>query len=97
MANAPNYYSTQAALGNATTSGIIVAFGFDATAMRLANYEAVDMYVNLVGNLPTTADLYLRACSDRILSAVPRLAGLGVVTTSTSAVAKILRVTALGG
>lgn len=95
MSEFPQWYSTQLAIGNATTCADTVSFGFNAEFLRLANYEAVDIYIDLQGNKASTSAMYLRACSDVYFSNTPPIAGVGAKTTSTAATDKILRITAM--
>lgn len=94
----PNYYATQAALGNASTAALSIDPGFLVKSLRLENFEAVDFYVNMKGNAATTLDFFLRSCGGKLEMAnlaVP-LRTLSAYTTSTGAANKLLRVLALG-
>ena len=93
-----NYYSTQWAIAQGTTSAVGDAWGFPASVLRFLNTEAADFYVRLNSTTAaSTADMRVRACSEFALSGLPPVVGLTVYTTSTSASAKLLGVTALGG
>lgn len=100
MADAPNFHSEQLTVGASTTGAVATAFGFGARTLRLLNTEAVDFYVR-PGTTSTadvsTGSMRVRACSEVVLPGLPPLRGLAAYTTSTSASAKLLGVTALGG
>jgi len=90
----PNYYSTQFVLGNTTTCGDRLDFGFPARYLRLGNKEAVDFYVSLTSGKATTSDMIIRACTYEIFPSLPPLSGLGAKTSDTGASNKVLGVTA---
>ena len=93
----PSYFNAHVALGNASTASVATTFPFAAPQLRLANFEAVDIYVNLRGTAATTADMLVRACSDLgLLTITNPTSQISSYTTSTSAADKLLRVTALG-
>ena len=93
----PNYFSAAVALGNAATSHIATTFAFAAAQLRLANYEAVDIFVNLRGDAASTSDMIVRSCSDLgLMTLYNPTSQITSVTTSTSAADKLLRVTAIG-
>ena len=94
----PNYYSTQLAVSASTTAVAAEGWTFPASAIRLLNTEATDFYVRLNSTtVATTADMRVRACSEVVMTGTPPIGGLTIYTTSTSASAKLLGVTAIGG
>ena len=93
----PNYYSTQAPVTASSTDVVADAFGFNAKTLRFLNTEAVDFYVRTdSGGVASTADMRIRACSETVLQSMPMISGFTAYTTSTSAAAKLLGLTALG-
>lgn len=95
----PNYESFTLTQATCSTAGDVRALGFNATYLKLLNTEAVDWYVDLKSTSAadaTTGDMRVRACSEVVLPSLPPVAALAAYTTSTSASAKLLYVTALG-
>ena len=94
----PQVYTTQAQMGAGSTATITDKLGFKATQIRLANYEAVDIYFDFKGNAPSTSSFRIRACTDlgwTKFEAGVVVSEFGAVTTSTSAAAKVLNITAV--
>lgn len=93
----PNVYSC-AVTRSATTGVLGDRFGFNATALRLLNTEAVDIYVSLTSTtISTTSAFRVRACSEVWLSGLAQTAGFCVFGTSTGATGVVLNMTAFGG
>lgn len=100
MPQKPNYYSEALAQSASSTAGAASGWAFDACTLKLLNTEAVDFYVQLDSTTAadaSTGDMRIRACSEVVLTSLPPVRGLAAYTTSTSASAKILNLTALGG
>lgn len=92
----PNYFSTQLSFSTTTTDdSTLIGLGFPATALRLLNTCNDDVYARLDGNVATTKDLRVRACSEVFWSPLPPFSFLGLYTTAATKL--VLGVTALGG
>ena len=79
-------YATEYVLAacNPATNGLGVAFGFNATYVRVENLAAVPVHINFNSTSPATTDHpELRPGKDFTLTRV-RTYGMGISTTSTT-------------
>ncbi len=93
----PNWYSTQLTFSTTTTDERnVIGLGFPATALRVINSCADDVYVRLGSSgVATSADMRVRACSELGLSGLPPFSFVSLYTTA--ATGTKAGVTALGG
>ena len=96
MAEYPRQFQGITALGNATTSGDLVSFGFNAKWMQLDNQTANPIHVNFTGVRGSTGDYALSTGVTQFTN-IPPIAGLGLKTTSTDATDKDINILALAG
>ena len=82
----PNVYSCSPILGAGSTVGASLSFDFGASWVRVYNPSAVDLYMDLDGDVPSTCVSHvLVGCSAMVYGQGPRLRELGLHTTSTAA------------
>lgn len=81
----PNLYSCSPTLGASSTVGESLVFGFAASWMRVYNPSAVDLHIDLNGDVPSTCMSHIvTGCSAMVYGQAARIRNLGLHTTSTA-------------